>query len=86
MRLGARLQLTRYWSLFGSTVIDLTSKGEDPTALSDGFDPIRHRIGIAYEDNCLQFGLTWKRDFDQTGDARRGNTFSIQLALKNLGL
>ena len=86
VRLGGRLALTRYWSLFGSTVIDLTGKSEDPTSLSDGFDPIRHRIGIAYEDNCLQFGLTWRRDFDQTGDARRGNTFSIQLALKNLGL
>ena len=86
VRLGARVQLTRYWSMFGSTTIDLTNKVEDPTSLANGFDPIRHRIGIAYEDNCLQFGVTWKRDYEQIGDARKGNTFSIQLALKNLGM
>ena len=72
--------------MFGSTTIDLTNKVEDPTSLANGFDPIRHRIGIAYEDNCLQFGVTWKRDYEQIGDARKGNTFSIQLALKNLGM
>jgi len=30
--------------------------------------------------------VTWKRDYEQIGDARKGNTFSIQLALKNLGI
>jgi LPS-assembly protein len=86
IRLGARIQLTRYWSVFGSTVIDLTDKSEDPTSLANGFDPIRHRIGIAYEDNCLELGVTWRRDYEKTGDARKGNTFSLQLSLKNLGI
>ncbi|MGH6742067.1 MAG: LPS-assembly protein LptD, partial [Bradyrhizobium sp.] len=86
VRLGARVALTRYWSIFGSTIIDLTNKQEDPTTLGDGFSPIRHRVGIAYEDDCLQLGITWKRDYIQFGDARKGNTFSVQLALKNLGM
>ena len=29
--------------------------------------------------------FTWRRDFFTTGDARRGNTFIVRFALKNLG-
>jgi LPS-assembly protein len=85
IRLGGRAQISKHWSVFGSTIIDLTDKREDPLILSDGFDPIRHRIGFAYEDDCLRLGITWRRDYDATGDARRGNTFVLQLSFRNLG-
>lgn len=85
VRLGGRIQFAKYWSLFGSTVIDLTDRQEDPLSTADGFEPVRHRIGIAYNDDCIELGLTWRRDYDQTGDARRGNSFLLRLALKNLG-
>ena len=85
VRFGGRIQLARYWSLFGSTVVDLTTRKEDPTSLSDGYQPVRQRVGIVYEDECLSLGLSWRRDYDPTGDARRGNTFSLRLALKNIG-
>jgi LPS-assembly protein len=85
IRLGARIQMARYWSIFGSTVIDLTDRREDPLSMADGYEPVRHRLGILYDDDCLQMGVTWRRDYDATGDARRGNTFQLQLALKNLG-
>jgi len=85
LRLGGRVAFARYWSVFGSTVIDLTSRREDPFSLADGFDPVRHRIGILYDDDCIELGLTWRRDYEATGDARRGNTFLIRVALKNLG-
>ncbi|MDB5686327.1 MAG: Organic solvent tolerance protein [Rhizorhabdus sp.] len=85
IRLGGRLQFARYWSIFGSTVIDLTGRGEDPTSLSDGYQPVRHRLGLLYDDDCIQLGVTWRRDYDAAGDARRGNTFLLRLALKNLG-
>ncbi|HWL46404.1 MAG TPA: LPS assembly protein LptD, partial [Sphingomonadaceae bacterium] len=85
IRLGARVKLARYWSIFGSTVIDLTGRSEDPLSGADGFDPVRHRIGIVYDDDCLQLGVTWRRDYESTGDARQGNTFLLRLALKNLG-
>ncbi len=85
IRLGGRVQLARYWSLFGSTIIDLTDRAEAPLSLADGFDPVRHRIGVAYEDDCLQLSLTWKRDYDDSGDARRGNTYLIRLSFRNLG-
>jgi LPS-assembly protein len=85
IRLGARVQLARYWSIFGSTVVDLTTRKEDPLSLSDGYQPVRHRLGLLYENECLSLGVTWRKDYDETGDARRGSTFSLRLALKNLG-
>src|SRR3546814_2715737 len=60
IRLGGRLQVTRFWSVFGSTVIDLTDAKEDPISVSDGYEPVRHRLGVAYQDDCLVFGLTWQ--------------------------
>ncbi len=85
VRLGARVQIKKFWSLFGSTVIDLTGKAEDPLSLSDGFNPVRHRLGVQYEDDCLRLGLTWKRDYQTTGDAKAGSSFLLTLAFKNLG-
>jgi LPS-assembly protein len=85
IRLGARWKFGRYWSIYGSTIVDLTSRHEDPLTLADGFEPIRHRVGMAYEDECFEFGITWRRDYVTTGDARRANTYLFRIALKNLG-
>ncbi|TNE44002.1 MAG: LPS-assembly protein LptD [Sphingomonadales bacterium] len=86
IRLGARLAFARYWSLFGSTVIDLTGKKEDPLSDADGYEPVRHRLGIAYQDECIDIGLTWKRNYQSTGDARNNNTVQLRLAFRNLGI
>lgn len=86
VRVGARVQIARFWSVFGSTVIDMTSKEEDASVTSDGFEPVRHRIGIAYQDDCIDLGLTWRRDYQAFGDARRANTYQLRLAFRNLGL
>jgi LPS-assembly protein len=85
VRVGGRISFARYWSIFGSAVIDLTSQQEDPLSQADGFEPIRHRLGILYDDDCIELGLTWRRDYQDTGDAKRGNTFLIRVALRNLG-
>ncbi|MGK6355059.1 LPS-assembly protein LptD [Sphingomonas sp. DT-207] len=84
-RVGGRAQVSRFWSVYGSVLVDLTDYEEDPLSGSDGFQPVRHRLGFAYEDDCLRLGLTWKRDYATTGDAQRGNTFLLALAFKNLG-
>jgi LPS-assembly protein len=73
------------WSIFGAAVINLTDRNEDPTQVSDGFEPLRTRVGIAYSDDCLELGLTWRRDYVASGDARKGNTFQVHIAFKNLG-
>ena len=85
LRFAGRLKFARYWSLFGATVLDLTGRDEDPLSLADGFEPVRQRIGIAYEDECLELGLSWRRDYERIGDFRKGSTFSLRIALKGLG-
>ncbi|MFZ1477690.1 MAG: LPS assembly protein LptD [Sphingorhabdus sp.] len=86
MRIAGRLKVARYWSVFGSAIVDLTDAREDPLSISDGFDPIRHRIGVAYDDDCLSISVTWRRDYQPTGDAKRGNTYLFKLAFRNLGV
>jgi LPS-assembly protein len=84
LRFAARILFARYWSVFGATVIDLTDKSEDPLSQADGFEPVRNRLGILYEDECLSLGLSWRRDYGQVGAFRKGSTFSLSLALKGL--
>jgi LPS-assembly protein len=84
LRVAARILFSRYWSIFGASVIDLTDKAEDPLSLADGWQPVRNRIGIEYEDDCLQLGVTWRRDYEQIGTFRKGSTFAIHLALKGI--
>jgi LPS-assembly protein len=85
LRLAGRIKFARYWSIFGATVIDLTDAKEDPLSLADGFEPVRHRAGITYEDDCLELGLSWKRDYERIGAFRKGSTFALRIALKGLG-
>ncbi len=85
VRAAARVAFDRNWSAFGSGVFNLTSAEEDPIFQPDGFEPIRTRLGIAYEDDCIEFGFTWRRDFITAGDAARGNSFQLFFALRNLG-
>jgi LPS-assembly protein len=79
------VKFARYWSIFGATVIDLTGKQEDPFSLADGWEPVRNRLGISYEDECLELGLTWRRDYERLGDFRKGSTIALQIGLKGLG-
>ena len=85
LRAAARIAIGRKWSVFGSGVFNLTDADEDPVFMPDGFEPIRTRLGIAYADDCIEFGATWRRDFIDAGDARRGNAFQLFFALRNLG-
>jgi len=85
LRAAARIAFDDNWSMFGSGVFNLTNTDEDPTFSPDGFEPIRTRLGVAYQDDCIEFGLTWRRDYITAGDAERGNTFQIFFSLSNLG-
>ena len=85
LRLAGRWQIHRYWSVFGSTVLDLTDEDEDPLSLADGFEPVATGSGITYEDECLELGVAWKRDYERIGEFRKGSTFSINFALKGIG-
>jgi LPS-assembly protein len=84
LRVAARVLFARYWSIFGASVIDLTDTTEDPLSTADGWQPIRNRLGIEYEDDCLQLGVTWRRDYERIGTFHKGSTFAIHLALKGI--
>ena len=47
------MAFANYWSVFGSGVFNLTDREEDPTLSSDGFQPIRTRLGLAYQDVAI---------------------------------
>jgi LPS-assembly protein len=85
VRAAARFAIADNWSIFGAGVFNLTDRNEDPTLTSDGFDPLRTRLGIAYSDDCLEFGFTWRRDYVDQGDAQKGDTFQLYFSLRNLG-
>jgi len=85
VRAAGRWEFMRYWSVFGSAVVNLTDREEDPTFTSDGFEPLRTRLGFAYADDCLELGFTWRRDYIELADAQRGDSFSFHFALRNLG-
>ena len=84
LRVAARIKFARYWSIFGASVIDLTDKNEDPLSVANGWQPVRNRLGIEYEDDCLELGVTWRRDYEQIGAFRKGSTFAIHLAFKGV--
>ncbi|TCM14986.1 LPS-assembly protein [Novosphingobium sp. PhB165] len=86
VRAAGRVAFANYWSMFGSAVVNLTNHSEDPIYGSDGFQPLRTRFGVAYEDDCLEIALTWRRDYVSNGDARKGNSFALHFALKNIGV
>lgn len=85
-RVSARLAFARHWSVFGSTVIDLTSRLDDPLTINDGYQPIRHRVGVGYLDDCIDFNVSWRRDYVSNINIRKGNTFLFSISLKNLGV
>jgi LPS-assembly protein len=86
IRFGGRVQVSSYWSVFGSGIIDLTGVNEDPLTTTDGFTPIRTRLGVAYDDDCLSISITWRRDYQDTGDALQGDSILFRLSFRNLGV
>ena len=84
-RAAARFQFARYWSLFGSTILDLGGTPLTTIANNDEFQPIRHRIGLAYDDECFSFSFSWRRDYLTILDRPAGNSFLFRVAFKNLG-
>ena len=85
VRAGARVALSRFWSAYGTVIIDLTTKSQERTTTANGYQPIRHRIGLQYEDSCFRLGATWRRDYTSDRDFRAGDSYIFTIAFKNLG-
>jgi len=85
IRLGGRVQLSKFWSAYGSTIVDLTTQKLDPQSLTNGYSPVRHRLGLAYDNDCLTLDFSWRRDFSTTVGAQTGSVFQFRVAFRNLG-
>ncbi len=85
LRLSTRVQIAKYWSMFSSSIIDVTRSDAVTIPQQDGFAPIRQTGGISYEDECFAFSLGVKRNFTQDRDFQRGTTVLIRLAFKTVG-
>jgi LPS-assembly protein len=46
---------------------------------------VRNRFGVLYEDDCIELGVSWRRDYERIGSFRKGSTFSLSFGLKGLG-
>ena len=83
----------RYWSVFGATVLDLTDKRRRSAVARRRIPAGAATAGHCYEDECLELGLSWRRDYERIGDFRKGSTFSLSwperawpLSLRSAGL
>ncbi|OYW45388.1 MAG: organic solvent tolerance protein [Sphingomonadales bacterium 32-68-7] len=85
VRAAGRVAFAGNWSVFGAAVVNLTDRDEDPSLTADGFEPLRTRLGIAYEDDCLEIGVVWRRDYVAVADSQEGDIFRVYFNLKNLG-
>jgi LPS-assembly protein len=67
-RASVRAAFTRYWSVFGSGIFDINDKSVVNGVTLDKFQPLRTRVGLSYNSDCLEFDLTWRRDYVTIGD------------------
>lgn len=72
--LATVLKLDEYWKIYGQTRRDI----ENDRTLSN-------RIGLGYEDECLDFSIGFHQSFYRDRDIEPDNSVVIQLTFKTLG-
>jgi LPS-assembly protein len=85
LRIGGRVQLNKTLSVYGSSVVDLTTKGLNAQSVTSGYSPVRQRLGAAYEDSCTKFDLSWVRNYSTAFGPQTGTVVQFRVVLKNLG-
>lgn len=70
---SGRVKLTRHWSTGAAWRLDLNS---DQT--------IRQDFSVGYEDECLTFGITYRRDRTMTTNLEPDEAFLVSFTLKSL--
>lgn len=71
---SATVVLTKYWSLTANTQRDLTNHRT-----------VFREIGLRYVDECMEFGLIYRRDFTRDRDVQPSDAVLVQFRLTNLG-
>ena len=85
LRGAVRVAFAKYWSVFGSGVFDLTRTNLVASAADKPFQPLRTRLGVAYQSDCFEADVTWRKDYVTIGDAVAGSSFLIHFSLRNIG-
>ncbi|MAU41956.1 MAG: hypothetical protein CMF31_10080 [Kordiimonas sp.] len=75
IRLGGELKMSSHWRAKGNWVRDL--KGDGNTISYDG--------GLFYRDECIDFGISYKRRFTSDRDIEPSKSIGLRLVLRNLG-
>lgn len=71
------------WKLLGSYTYRLD--GAFRNLADEGSGNVRHSLGIAYTNECIELGLTWRETFTRDRDVEPGTSILFQIKLKNLG-
>lgn len=75
LSLAARAKVAQFWSVRAATRHDLTSTG----------GAIKSAAGVFYEDECLDLGVDFVRDYTRDRDVEPSTSFSVRVRLKTLG-
>ncbi len=68
------LQLTKYWSVVGSTRYDIA-----------GSQRINDSLGIKYSDDCFALTVTYSESFIRDRDIQPNSAVMLRFEFKNLG-
>jgi LPS-assembly protein len=86
LRAAARVSFARHWSAFGSGIFDLSNNNLLPNGTNNSFQPLRTRLGLAFNSDCFELDATWRRDYVSIGDATKGSSYLLHLAFRNIGV
>ena len=75
IRMGAYFKPKNNWMIFGDVIQNLTS----------GSDPVSHRLGLKYQNECLEFRLSWRKSYTEDRDIVPGSSINFSIRLKHLG-
>ncbi len=75
IRAAGSVKVDESWYLHGNITQNLTN----------GSHGIEHSLGLRYMDDCLEFGLTWRKSYTTDRDIVPGSTFLFKIRLKQLG-
>ena len=75
IRVAASYEVKDSWTVYGDVIRNL----------STGDDPIAHKLGLRYRDECLEFSLAWRKTFTTDRDILPGSSIMFRINLKHLG-
>lgn len=83
IRASGFYKIDENWKMFGSFSRRLTGAVRPQTTEEDG--NIEYSVGLAYENECIEVGVTLRETYTRDRDIEPGTSILFQLKLTNLG-